>query len=206
MDAGAEPEEIPFDRNGRALTRSKYNLLKPEERGHIYALGDLLEVKFKAAIYMAGSLFKAALGRSDVPGSWQRVDPGDATGLVETQTTTVSVLIGGDRVIEDFRIVPQVFTPDGDGVNDVANVQFTVLKVNRPRSIKVYVYGLEGLLVRDLSDGIGQRETASGRYEVGWDGCDEDGRMVPPGVYLCRVIVTTDAGKQSAVRTISVVF
>ncbi|HID09831.1 MAG TPA: hypothetical protein EYP17_00825 [Candidatus Latescibacteria bacterium] len=206
VDAGAEPEEIPFDKDGRALPRAKYYRLPSGERGHIYVLGDLLEVKFKAAIYMAGSLFKAALARSDIPGSWQRVDPGDATGLVETQTTTVSVLVGEERVVEDFRMVPEVFTPNGDGVNDTVSVQFTVLKVNRPRRIRVYMYDLDGMLVRDLSGKIAQKESASGQYEVGWDGRDDEGRLVLPGVYVCRVVVPTDAGEQSEMRTVSVVF
>jgi len=206
VDPDAQPEEIPFGKDGRALTRAEYYRLPSNERGHIYALGDLLEVKFKAAIYMAGSLFKAALGRSDIPGSWQRVEPGDATGLVGTQTTTVSAPVVGEGVLENFKVVPEVLTPNGDGVNDTVRIKFAVLKVNRYRKVEVYIYRLDGTLVKDLSEEVEQREIASGMYQVSWDGKDRDGRLVQPGVYMCRVIVPTDMGKRSAVRTVSVVF
>jgi hypothetical protein len=48
----------------------------------------------------------------------------------------------------------------------------------------------------------------SGRHQLLWDGKDDGGRLVAPGIYVFRVKVATDAGSSgtSLVRTISVVY
>ncbi|HIE04688.1 MAG TPA: hypothetical protein EYP61_08010 [Candidatus Latescibacteria bacterium] len=203
-DPSASPEEVPFDPQGRVLTRMRYNMLPSEERGHIYAVGELMEVKFRGSVFMAGNMFKARLGRSDVEGSWQRIDPGDASVMYGSGGMVVSGPVEGVGIVGGLELVPDVVTPNGDGVNDQVKVRFQILKVSEPSEIKVKVYGMDGRVVRDLSGTIGS--SASGSYEVNWNCRDEGGELVLPGIYIVKVSVRTDAGEEKAVRSLTVVF
>jgi hypothetical protein len=55
-----------------------------------------------------------------------------------------------------------------------------------PRSgmVKLRVYAVSGRHVRDLVSG----EAAAGLHDVFWDGCDDDGRRVAPGVYFYQLV------------------
>ena len=53
------------------------------------------------------------------------------------------------------------------------------------------VYDLSGRRVRDLSTAT---PYPSGERRVEWDGLDENGALVPPGIYLARVGFDTDSG------------
>jgi len=55
--------------------------------------------------------------------------------------------------------------------------------------VKVQVFDLSGRLVATLVDGT----EGEGRHAVTWDGRAEDGRLLPSGVYFCRL--ETPAGK-----------
>jgi len=57
------------------------------------------------------------------------------------------------------------------------------LQLPRAGEARVQIFGLSGVLVRTLYEGM----LPSGRTEVGWDGQDALGRPVPTGVYLIRV-------------------
>jgi hypothetical protein len=49
--------------------------------------------------------------------------------------------------------------------------------------VRLVVFGTDGRRVRTLVDG----RLAAGRHEVGWDARDGDGRLVPTGLYFCRL-------------------
>ena len=198
-----EEEQIPFDKKGDPLGRAAYNRLRTSERGAVVAIGRLVEVQFDAAVFLNGSVFKGSVANSAIPNSWQRVDPGDATLLASAQTTTVAVPVG-EKVVGDIRIYPKVITPNGDGVHEQAKVSFTVLKLNADRKVRVKVYDLSGRSIRDLS--IPPRGSINGRYEIPWNGEDNKGQKVPPGVYVCRITIEADTGRSSTSRMIYVLY
>ena len=45
-----------------------------------------------------------------------------------------------------------------------------------------------------------------GHYRRAWDGKDQAGRLVRPGVYLYRVSVDTDEGKTDKIGTLHVAY
>jgi Ca-activated chloride channel homolog len=61
----------------------------------------------------------------------------------------------------------------------------------------VTIYDLEGRRVRVLFD----EEVRPGEYSIVWDGCDDTGRNVPAGTYLCRL----NAGASVDTRTMLLV-
>ena len=64
----------------------------------------------------------------------------------------------------------------------------TTLRFDLPRaaSVRLAVHDLQGRRVRDLISDVGY---AAGRHTIGWNGDDDDGRHLPPGVYLERLEV-----------------
>ena len=71
---------------------------------------------------------------------------------------------------EGMKVIPSPFTPNGDGINDVAWFLWPAME---DRRITVRIFDLEGLPLREVS---GTRPS--------WDGTDDDGRDVPGGLYV----------------------
>ena len=151
---------------------------------------DLVQVRFRATIFGNSASFRALVQDSAVPGFWQRVDEGDPTELVSSQTVTVLAL-SGDEIIRDFSLESQVFTPNGDGVNDELVVSFGVARVGAERPVTLTVYDLSGAEANRIEE---RRPDPRGNYTFRWDGKDHLGEPVPPGIYLARVKVDVDSG------------
>ena len=151
---------------------------------------DLVQVRFRATIFGNSASFRALVQDSAVPGFWQRVDEGDPTELVSSQTVTVLAL-SGDEIIRDFSLESQVFTPNGDGVNDELVVSFGVARVGTERPVTLTVYDLSGAEANRIEE---RRPDPRGNYVFRWDGKDHLGEPVPPGIYLARVKVDVDSG------------
>ena len=149
----------------------------------------LVEVRFRPVIYSHSTLFEAAVKAADYEGSWQKVDAGDATDLVDSQTTVV-VALKGNAVLTDFRIEPETFTPNGDGINDVVTFRFSVNRLSTQKTVAVSIYDLSGRLVRTFLE---QRSDPRGRYAIIWTGEDMTGSTVLPGLYLARVDVAAES-------------
>lgn len=65
-----------------------------------------------------------------------------------------------------------------------------LVELPEPRMVQARVFGVDGRSIREIA--AGDRRQA-GRHELQWDGADDRGRRVPPGVYLVR----TSAGAVS---------
>ena len=155
------------------------------------AQAGLVRLRFTASVFFHGTTFDVSVSNSTAPGEWQGVDAGDATSLRPGQTLAVSIPLEDRSLIGDVTIRPNLFTPNGDGINDEALIGFSVLRLNVSKTVEVEIYTLAGNLVREYSL---QRAITSGRYdEIRWAGDDLSGSLVPPGIYLARIHVDTDA-------------
>jgi hypothetical protein len=133
-----------------------------------------------------------------------------ATDTVEFQTWVVSeigthavrcsTMLDGDQdnsndLAVDTVVVPSVGIgqPENSAVplafalyqsrpNPLARGTFIHYALPRPALVEVRIYSAAGILVRRLVDG-GQ---AAGYRHAYWNGCDDRGRSVAPGVYYCR--------------------
>ena len=78
-------------------------------------------------------------------------------------------------------VVPRVFSPNGDGINDVV-----FFKVDNPRQSQVIglVFDMSGAHVASLAPAPNNLPTADSLY---WNGRDENGSLVPPGPYIYRI-------------------
>jgi hypothetical protein len=70
-------------------------------------------------------------------------------------------------------------------------IQIDLAKVQLPQPLNVAVYDLAGNLVRRLWE---RELRTAGRQGLEWDGRDDQGRLVVPGLYLLRVESKADVG------------
>ena len=147
----------------------------------------LVGVRFETTVFGYNTFFTGSLGHSGFDGLWQRVDDGDANGVEDSETTVVLALERG-KLLGDLE-TDGSFTPNGDGINDVMEVGFSLLRLGSPIPVQVEVYDLGGRLVNRLSD---EARTA-GRHSLTWDGKSTSGGIAPPGIYLLRIKIHPDS-------------
>ena len=165
----------------------------------------LYEARFRTRVFLSGTTFGAELKRATRPKIVQAISEGDAGSLAASQSLVVVADVENFPLLDRVRSRPQVFTPNGDGVNDQAEIRFTIYRLIRERRIEVGIYDLSGRKVRALSL---RRENPSGDHSVAWDGRDDAGALVRPGTYLVRVAFAADvgAGKTQAASLVGVVY
>jgi len=178
--------EVPFTVETRTdPPRTEIHL--SEDRIDRQASGQVLEVVFDARVLRYGTVFELRVfdsGREDVP---QLVNPGNVLEELPGDDMAVQTTLGEDLlVIEEIR--PNPFTPNGDGINDEARIAYSLLKLTEDAPVKVSIYDIRGQRIRELHSGT----QTSGRYTQVWDGLDDQGALVSPGLYLYRISVHAD--------------
>ena len=150
---------------------------------------DLVSLRFSGALYLVSNAFAVQVGRGrGADPVWQRVDA--SRGLTVFTPFTKAVL---GKVVASSN----PFTPNGDGINDVVELVFPVFQVQGAKALILEVYGLEGESVQRIERAAA---IAAGVQRLTWDGRDRQGRLLPPGLYLCRVGVEVDAeGEQTTI-------
>jgi len=170
----------------------------------------LIRIRFQTQVLTYSTDFTAAVLLSTEPGTAQVIVSGDAASLAvdddpDLSGTTVlspSVLRKG-RLLDQVKVFPNPFTPNGDRINDVAVVRYNLLSLDVPRPVEIGVYDLSGRLVRVIHDGFER----NGRYEdKTWDGRDAQGVVVPPGLYIVRIAVEGDSQQDEQSQVVGMVY
>lgn len=196
------PEGVEVAANGGDSLRVSFAPIGPNDNI------DLLRLDFRTALFSTGAVLKPLLQQRGATNAWQRVDAGNAVALGDGNTTTLVGAVGRKELIRYAEVVPRVFSPNGDGVNDEAAFEFTVIRVSDNSPAEVTVYDLSGRPVRHLAE---QRAVSTGPRSLRWDGRDDAGQRVAPGIYYARLRVATEisgAGIENAevLRAVSVAY
>ena len=161
----------------------------------------LIELKFESSVFRQSTRFDVFLQDSRQDESVrQRVDPGDATDQIESNTNIVSLPISRE-LLANMSLSSKAITPNGDGVNDELTLEITLVNVLAPRPLRLRLYDLAGRPVYDRSE-----DSRAGLYKLVWDGHDSHGDRVSPGLYVLEVLVEGDAGDEKTQALISVAY
>jgi hypothetical protein len=86
-------------------------------------------------------------------------------------------------VVLRFSVAPIYFSPNGDGTRDRMRAGFDL---SEPAEVSFSIIDMDGNDVRELAE---DRELAGdAKHRFAWDGRDDDGAVVPDGVYRMRVV------------------
>jgi len=156
---------------------------------------DTLKISFNTTLLRSAHTFDAFLynttmndGAGGVK-AWENKTKG-------SNVVVVSTLI--NNILTNVKAVPKVFTPNGDGINDITVIEFLLAKVQT--DVKIKIFSTDGTLVRTIEENnlvpSDYRRAPKGGDQTGlpgyWDGKDKDDELVPPGVYIYQVIASTD--------------
>lgn len=88
----------------------------------------------------------------------------------------------------DVTSIPNPFSPDGDGYNDEAIIQITIPSTSE-ELVTAYLYDLEGHNVATVA----RDRRIVGSTTITYDGRDENGKILPMGLYSLIVSSTNQA-------------
>ncbi len=162
---------------------------------------ELLELRFTSSVFLQSTRFDVFLqdSRQDA-GVRQRVDPGDASALIESSTNVVSLPVSR-ALLANVQINAHAITPNGDDINDALRIDIDLVNVLEARPLSLHVYDLAGSAVYEHTlDGL------AGQQTLHWDGVNQHGARVAPGLYLLKINVRGDAGDESLQQLISVAY
>ncbi len=164
-------------------------------------LGGPVEVYFRAPVLRYGTPFDGWVRDSDRPLELaQRINPGNAAPEFVSETLSVRTSLSA-RLLADLLVEPRVFSPNGDGVNDISRFSLNLLQVTENVPLRLEIFDLSGRLLRQ-QEGLHE----SGRFSFSWNGRDDQQDLVVPGLYMYRIVVKAKNGGDQQTGTIAVVY
>ncbi len=165
--------------------------------------GVIVEVVFQAPVLRErGTFFDGRVFVKAEPHEVrQRIKPGNVADEIESDVLTVITSLA-ESILSSPQVSPNPFTPNGDGVNDLLNISYAILRLTAPVPVSIDIYDLSGDFIKTVYSG----NDSVGQYIRHWDGGDNKDNLVPPGIYVYRVSVEAQEGEETATGTISVVY
>jgi len=152
-----------------------------------------LEIDFNTTLFLSENIYPSWIISTMTPDNPQYVEQDTVTWTVSTTGIPSGSLISVEAK-------PNPFSPNGDGLFDETIISYFVAKIAYPQPVSIKIYDLNGDQVRTLRD---QRDPAF-FYEIPWNGRDDSGELVSPGLYIYQVRTKTDAGEEVVTKTITV--
>ncbi len=129
------------------------------------------------------------LSRKETPsgdGEWAR---SDSSGGTPGRSNTIRTTPASERI--GLTILPQIFSPDGDGIEDEAVL---TAAATAAEGYTLEIYDREGRKVRVLED-----NASTLKEEYRWDGRGDDGVRQPVGIYI---VYFNSVGVESIKKTV----
>ncbi len=166
-----------------------------------------VEVKFYTKL-ISDAKFISELVNKNSPWNPQNIEPEQTSTGESWKVTTTGV---SPKTLVNVRIDPNPFTPNGDGKNDETVVDFAVANIEKLRTLRIEIFDLVGKKIRTV---VSQPTGISPYYGnpryggkgIVWDGKDDNGKIVLPGVYLMQVSIDIDNGGELLTKTVVVAY
>ena len=162
-----------------------------------------IRLTFAAEIFDLATTFQGEILNRSREGLPQLVVDGDVTQELSSNSLRVLGSSGAaPDLLQDLALSASAFTPNGDGINDELQIRYGLFHLPEAVPVTLEIYSLDGRKVAAIDNGI-QR---SGTQTVRWDGRDQGGQMLPPGLYLLSVAVKSEFAGSKKIRPVGIVY
>ena len=173
---------------------------------HIEQTGTFVQIVFRGAVFRDYTRFEVrALDRREADGqleeAYQVADERDVDPSLEGTNLVVRFADGNVPLVAQLAGT-RLFTPNGDGANDAFALSYALLKIVTEAAVTLEMYDLAGRRVRRAYAGM----NSNGSFVLEWDGTDDQGLLVPPGLYLYELRVQADEGSERRWGSVGVVY
>lgn len=104
--------------------------------------------------------------------------------------------------IQNLTFSAAVFTPNGDGINDELHIAYSLFRLPEAVPVVLEVYSLDGRRVALVEAGL----QSAGPQSLQWDGRDESGRRLPPGLYLVALDLRSEFAADPQYRPLGIAY
>ena len=162
-----------------------------------------LRVVFAAEVFELATTFIGEVTDSRTQTLPQPVIDGDAGQALSTNSLRVLSISGRQpAALQDLRFSTPVLTPNGDGVHDELRIDYQLFGLPERIPVNLEIYALDGHRVATVPQG----QQTSGPQTARWDGRNENGEALPPGVYLIGVAVQSERNGDTALRPLGLAY
>ncbi|MBT7548879.1 MAG: hypothetical protein HN611_09420, partial [Gemmatimonadetes bacterium] len=162
-----------------------------------------LRVVFAAEVFELATTFIGEVTDSRTQTLPQPVIDGDAGQALSTNSLRVLSISGRQpAALQDLRFSTPVLTPNGDGVHDELRIDYQLFGLPERIPVNLEIYALDGRRVATVPQG----QQTSGPQTARWDGRNENGEALPPGVYLIGVAVQSERNGDTALRPLGLAY
>ena len=160
-----------------------------------------VRIELESALFSSSTIFAGEVIDSASENLPQSVNEGNARDDVSTNSLQVFASDARRTVLDGVRLTQPVLTPNGDRVNDEVGVEFNILFVDEA-DVAGKIYDVAGRYITALA----AENRGRSAQQVSWDGLDDGGNLVPPGLYLLRIEVATQRETARRLLTVPVVY
>ena len=162
-----------------------------------------VELSFTSELFDFAHTFSGEVFERDTASLPQLVQAGDASQALGTSSLRVfGATKGSVAHIQDVALSSKILTPNGDRINDILQVDYTLFRLPEPIPVSLKVYALDGRRVANLPPQV----QPSGRQTLLWDGRDDSGRLLTPGIYLLEVSLASEANRTKNLLPINIAY
>jgi flagellar hook assembly protein FlgD len=99
----------------------------------------------------------------------------------------------------EINIIPEIFSPDNDGFDDICNIYYDLDENGYTLNIKIF--NSKGRLVNNLLN----NSLVNNEGFVSWDGTDNNNHLLEPGIYIIQSEIFNLKGNVKRIRKVVVI-
>ena len=162
-----------------------------------------LRLSFATALFSFATTFTGEVLDSEREVLPQPVVGGDVGAALSTNSLRVLGRADAEPgVVRDLDLSTPVLTPNGDGINDRLRIRYKLFRLPAPVPVALEVYALDGRVVARIEAG----PQDAGPREITWGGRDQNGALLPPGLYLLNVVPRAEFAAPARLRPLGIAY
>ncbi|MFT5088485.1 MAG: hypothetical protein ACI906_003564 [Candidatus Latescibacterota bacterium] len=162
-----------------------------------------LRLVFSTALFSLATTFSGEVLDSEREGLPQPIVAGDVNEALSTNSLRVLAAAStAASVVQDLNFSTPVLTPNGDGVHDYLRVHYTLFRLPELVPVTLNIFALNGRKVAQIEVGL----QTSGPREIEWDGRDQRGQLLAPGLYLLGISPNAELINSMPLRPLGIAY